>query len=84
MEDPEFFRRFSGMYEEVVGRPPPTDLTMETPVASLGLDSLDWLELLTILEEQTGRRVSDDAMHEISSVADVRDLMSLPSQAGEG
>lgn len=50
-----------------------------TPVAhlvdDLALDSLDWAELVVILERQTGREISDSDVKGIRTVGDILDLV---------
>jgi acyl carrier protein len=50
-----------------------------TPVArlvdDLALDSLDWAELVVILERETGRGISDSDVKAIRTVEDILDLV---------
>ncbi len=50
-----------------------------TPVArlvdDLALDSLDWAELIVILERETGREISDSDVKAIRTVEDILDLV---------
>lgn len=50
-----------------------------TPVArlidDLALDSLDWAELIVILERETGREISDSDVKAIRTVGDILDLV---------
>jgi acyl carrier protein len=50
-----------------------------TPVArlvdDLALDSLDWAELIVILERETGREISDGDVKAIRTVGDIVDLV---------
>jgi acyl carrier protein len=43
----------------------------DTPLKSLGLDSLDQFELLTALEDKVGLRISDDKVSGIGTISDV-------------
>jgi acyl carrier protein len=44
-------------------------------VDDLALDSLDWAELVVILERETGRELSDEDVKGIRTVADVLGLV---------
>jgi acyl carrier protein len=44
-------------------------------VDDLALDSLDWAELIVILERETGREISDNDVKAIRTVGDVLDLV---------
>jgi acyl carrier protein len=50
-----------------------------TPVArlvdDLALDSLDWAELIVVLERETGREISDSDVKAIRTVGDILDLV---------
>ena len=50
-----------------------------TPVArlvdDLALDSLDWAELVVMLERETGREISDSDVKAIRTVEDILDLV---------
>ena len=50
-----------------------------TPVArlvdDLALDSLDWAELIVILERETGRGISDSDVKAIRTIEDILDLV---------
>jgi acyl carrier protein len=50
-----------------------------TPMAhlvdDLALDSLDWAELIVILERETGREISDTDVKAIRTVEDILDLV---------
>lgn len=48
-----------------------TDAALDTPLADLGMDSLDRFELLTVLEDKTGVRIPDDKADKIRTVNDV-------------
>lgn len=41
----------------------------------LGLDSLDLVELVTVMEDEVGARVDQDALTDVRTVADVVDLV---------
>jgi acyl carrier protein len=44
-------------------------------VDDLALDSLDWAELVVILERETGRGISDSDVKGIRTVGDILDLV---------
>jgi acyl carrier protein len=45
----------------------------DTPLKSLGLDSLDQFELLTAIEDKVGLRIPDDKVSEIGTISEVID-----------
>ncbi|WP_201329205.1 acyl carrier protein [Nostocoides australiense] len=53
--------------------------------SDLGLDSLDTLELLTVLEEQMGISISEEVVRQWTTVQDVLDFAAAtPAPAGSG
>ena len=44
-------------------------------VDDLALDSLDWAELVVMLERETGREISDEDVKAIRTVEDILDLV---------
>jgi acyl carrier protein len=56
-----------------------------TPVArlvdDLALDSLDWAELIVILERETGREISDSDVKAVRTVEDILDLVDRKQAA---
>ena len=44
-------------------------------VDDLALDSLDWAELVVILERETGREISDSDVKAVRTVEDILDLV---------
>ena len=55
---------------EVTGRPSP-DLSHDTDIASLGLDSMQTLELVAWAEEQLSVRVPDEKLTTVRSVGEL-------------
>lgn len=47
------------------------DVCGGTPIAALGLDSLDFLDLLLAIAQATGLEVPDERVSEIETVADI-------------
>ena len=45
--------------------------TLETPLGELGLDSLDYLDLVVQLEEETGIQVPDTKIGDFDTVGDL-------------
>ncbi|MET9109276.1 acyl carrier protein [Streptomyces zhihengii] len=63
--------RVSELLEEKLGLLP-EEITAEARFKDdLGLDSLDMVELLTIMETESGRPVDDDAVLGLATVGDV-------------
>lgn len=58
----------------------PESITESSPVSGLGLDSLDRVILAVRLEEVHGRAISDRALLDARTVADLAALLT-PSQA---
>lgn len=50
-------------------------------VDDLALDSLDWAELIVILERETGREISDSDVKAIRTVGDILDLVDRKQAA---
>lgn len=50
---------------------PDTAITAQTPIADLGLDSLDLLEASLELEAALGREMPDGALFDVQTVGDV-------------
>jgi acyl carrier protein len=56
---------------ELGGKPPPGGIILDARLADTGLDSLDLMEWLDVIEERCGIRVEDDFVHAGTTVADV-------------
>lgn len=56
---------------ELGGKAPPGGVLLEARLADTGLDSLDLMEWLDVIEERCGIRVEDDFAHAGTTVADV-------------
>ena len=56
---------------ELGGKAPPGGVILEARLADTGLDSLDLMEWLDVIEEQCGIRVEDDFVHAGTTVSDV-------------
>ena len=56
---------------ELGGKAPPGAAILDARLADTGLDSLDLMEWLDVIEEQCGIRVEDDFVHAGTTVADV-------------
>jgi acyl carrier protein len=60
------------------------DITLDTRLTDLGMDSMDQLELVTVLEERLGVRVPEEMMDGIKTIGDlVRSLVSLQRDRSE-
>jgi acyl carrier protein len=60
------------------------DITPDTSLEDLGMDSMDRLELVTMLEERLGVRVPDEIMEGIKTLGDlVRSLVGLQRSRSE-
>jgi len=53
------------------GQAPPGRSILDTRLADTGLDSLDLMEWLDVIEERCGIRLEDDFVHAGTTVADV-------------
>ena len=56
---------------ELGGKPPQGGAILDARLADTGLDSLDLMEWLDVIEERCGIRVEDDFVHTGTTVADV-------------
>jgi acyl carrier protein len=52
------------------------DLKPDTVIASLGMDSVAVMELVSYFEEQLGVRIPDEELSRIRTVRDLRDAMA--------
>jgi acyl carrier protein len=52
------------------------DLKADTPIASLGMDSVAVMELVSYFEEQLGVRIPDEDLSRIRTVRDLRDTIA--------
>ncbi len=59
---------------EISGRAAST-LTADVRLADLGMDSLGRLTLAVLLEERTGRPLSDEALLKVRTVGDLEQLL---------
>ena len=59
-----------------------TDLRGETVIATLGMDSVAVMELVSYFEEKLGVRIPDEELSRIRTVKDLRDAIArlLPDQ----
>lgn len=55
----------------VIFRETDTEVTEFTPLSDLGLDSLDFLDLLLAIEQQTGKSVPENKIAELHTVGDI-------------
>jgi acyl carrier protein len=56
---------------ELGGKAPQAGVILDARLADTGLDSLDLMEWLDVIEERCGIRVEDDFVHAGTTVADV-------------
>jgi acyl carrier protein len=56
---------------ELGGKAPQEGAILDARLADTGLDSLDLMEWLDVIEERCGIRVEDDSVHAGTTVADV-------------
>ena len=56
---------------ELGGKAPQAGVILDARLADTGLDSLDLMEWLDVIEERCGIRVEDDFVHTGTTVADV-------------
>jgi acyl carrier protein len=52
------------------------DLTAESVIATLGMDSVAIMELVSYFEEKLGVRIPDEELGRIRTVADLRDTIA--------
>ncbi len=55
---------------------PADDVTAEATFESLGLDSLDVVELTLVLEEETGVKLEDEELEDVRTVQDAIDKVA--------
>jgi acyl carrier protein len=75
MTDGERFERFKAILVNTFGVDEARVTRTALLVEDLELDSLDWTELLVVLERQTGQGVSDSEAKRIRTVGDVLELL---------
>lgn len=51
------------------------DMTLDTRFDTLGMDSLDKLELLTAIEDELGLRIPDDLIQEVVTIESLVELL---------
>lgn len=66
----------------VTGRPAPA-LTLDADIGTLGLDSLETLELVAWAEERLSARVPDDELARVTSIGDLSTALAagLPASS---
>ncbi len=52
------------------------DLTLDTVIAQIGMDSVAIMELVSWFEEQLNVRIPDEELQQIRTVRDLRDALS--------
>jgi acyl carrier protein len=60
---------------------PADDVTPEATFESLGLDSLDVVELTLVLEEETGVKLEDEELEDVRTVQDAIDKVTSKQAA---
>ncbi len=60
---------------------PEDDVTPDATFESLGLDSLDVVELTLVLEEETGVKLEDEELEDVRTVQDAMDKVSQKKAA---
>ena len=58
-----------------------SDVTPQATFESLGLDSLDVVELTLVLEEKTGVKLEDEELEDVRTVQDAIDKVAEKKQA---
>ena len=53
-----------------------TDLKADSVIATLGMDSVAVMELVSYFEEKLGLRIPDEELSKIRTVRDLRDIMA--------
>jgi acyl carrier protein len=71
----EHFERVRDVMVKTFGLGEEQVTPMARLVDDLALDSLDWAELIVILERETGREISDSDVKAIRTVEDILDLV---------
>lgn len=56
---------------EVIEQETEQKVTAETPLEELALDSLEFLQMLLAIKEETGKSVPDDRMGMLATVGDI-------------
>ncbi|MCD8200846.1 MAG: acyl carrier protein, partial [Clostridia bacterium] len=70
------FEKIAAMLSEQLGVPQ-DKITLESAIVEdLGADSLDVVELLMALEEETGKTIPEDKITEIKTVGDLVDVIA--------
>ena len=75
MADEERFERIKDVMVKTFGVEEERVTRAARLLEDLELDSLDWTELLVVLERQTGREVTESEARRIRTVGDVLELL---------
>ena len=67
----KFVGTFAAVYPEVSDDPLPDDFTLDSPLELLSIDSLGRIELIGLLEDRLGTRISDDSLRNAKSLRDI-------------
>ncbi len=70
VSDHDILELFKQAALEVIGKPFP-QLTLDAPIAELGIDSISSTEIIGKLEDTLDVRISDEALMEIRTVRDL-------------
>lgn len=73
MTNQEKLDAFIGAYSELTKNPQSIDITLDTALEDLNIDSLDAVELQMLLEDRTGLPVRDPegALHRVGDLLDL-------------
>ena len=60
---------------------PADDLGRDVTFESLGLDSLDLVELTLVIEEETGIKIEDEELEDVRTIGDAADAIDEKQKA---
>jgi acyl carrier protein len=72
---------FKGFAQKIDKHASLNDLTKESKVSSLGIDSLSMMEIIGCFEDELGIKIADDRLATIQTVGDIERVILL-TQAG--
>jgi acyl carrier protein len=82
MNQAELLTELQRAAEKVANFEVPT-MNVDTDVQQLGLDSVQLLEMIAVVEENLGRRIPDEALGRFRTVGELCDLLQAGRRQGQ-
>lgn len=79
MDVVSMFKDFAGKIDKHASL---SDLTKDSKISSLGIDSLSMMEVIGCFEDELGIKIADDRLATIQTVGDIERVIQL-TQAGQ-